>query len=37
MLFMMHFKHTAVYSTRWVLDTVETLTLKNIIFLKLLP
>ena len=37
MLFMMHFKHTAVYSTRWVLDTVGSLTWKKVIFLKPLP
>ena len=38
MLFKMHFKHTAVYSTRWVLDTeLETLTQKNVIFMKPLP
>ena len=32
MLFMMHFKPTAVYSTRWVLDTVKTFTQKNVTF-----
>ena len=37
MLFMMHFKRTAVYSIPWVLDTVETLSLKNVIFLKPSP
>ena len=29
-LFMIQFKRTAVYSTRWVLNTVETLTEKNV-------
>ena len=32
MLLMMHFKHTAVYSTCWVLDTGRSLTSKNVLF-----